>query len=57
MAIEANVLLPGDAGCFRQRLALGNQDLGAHDVDARHLLGHRMFDLDARVDLDEVEAS
>jgi hypothetical protein len=34
----------------------GMPDLGLHDVDAGDLLGHRVLDLDARIDLDEVEA-
>jgi hypothetical protein len=35
--------------------ALRDQDLRLDDVDAGDLLGHRVLDLDARVDLDEVE--
>ena len=57
MAIEPDVFLPGDAGRFRQRLAFRNQDLGADDVDAGHLLGDGVFDLHTGVHLDEVEAS
>ena len=56
MAIEANVFLTRHARCDRQALAFGDQDLRPHDVDAGHLFGHRMFDLDPRVDLDKVEA-
>jgi hypothetical protein len=37
------------------REALRDQDLRAHEVHARHHLGHGVLDLDARVDLDEVE--
>ena len=37
--------------------AFGDADLGPHQVDARHLLGDGVLHLDARVDLDEVEAA
>ena len=40
---------------MRQCLALFDQDLGLHDVDAGHLFGDGVFDLNARVHLDEVE--
>ena len=33
----------------------GDADLLLHQIDARHLLGHRVLDLDARVHLHEVE--
>ena len=36
-----------------QRLAGGDAELGLDEVDARHLLGDRVLDLDARVALDE----
>src|ERR1041385_6077037 len=36
-------------------LAGGDADLRAHEVDAVHLLGHRVLDLEAGVDLVEVE--
>ncbi len=35
--------------------ALGDPDLRLHDVETGHDLGHRVLDLNARVDLDEVE--
>ena len=38
-----------------QRLAGGQAHLLAHQVDAEHLLGHRVLDLDAGVHLHEVE--
>src|SRR5207302_9254754 len=38
-----------------QRLAGGDADLIAHEVTSREPLGHRMFDLEPRVDLEEVE--
>ena len=37
------------------REAVEDVDLRLDDVDAGNLLGHRMLDLDARIDLDEVE--
>ena len=55
MAVKLDILLPRGARCLGQGLALGDQDLRAHDVDAGHLLGDGVFDLDARIDLDEVE--
>ena len=39
----------------RQRLAGGDADLRFDQVDAGDQLGHGMLDLDAGVDLDEVE--
>ena len=36
--------------------AFGDADLGPHQVDAGHLLGDGVLHLDARVDLDEMEA-
>ena len=45
---------PRSAACLVQPLAGGDADLTAHDVDAGHELAHRMFDLQARVQLDEV---
>ena len=38
-----------------QRHALRDQDLCLDDVDACHFLGHRVLDLDARIDLDKEE--
>ena len=49
------ILLAGGAGGLGKRRALGDSDLGLHDVDSGDLLRHRMLDLDARIDLDEVE--
>ena len=37
-----------------QRLPGGDENLLAHDVDARHLLGHGVLDLDTGVHLEEV---
>ena len=55
VAVELHVVLAGRARGFDQRFALGDQDLGAHDVDTGHFLGDGMFDLHAGVHLDEVE--
>ena len=41
----------------RQRLAGGDPDLLAHEVEAGDHLGHRVLDLEARVHLHEVEAA
>ncbi len=38
-----------------ERHALGDQDLRLDDIDAGHFFGHRVFDLNPRVDFDEVE--
>ncbi len=38
-----------------QRDVLGHQDLAFDDVDAGDDFGHRVLDLDARIDLDEIE--
>ena len=38
-----------------QPVPRGDEDLALHEVDAGDHLGHRVLDLDARVDLDEVE--
>ena len=50
MALELDLLLRD-----RKRLALGDADLLAHQVDAGDHLGDRMLDLQAGVHLDEVE--
>ena len=39
----------------RQGLAGRHPQLGDHEVEARHLLGHRMLHLEPRVHLEEVE--
>ena len=39
----------------RQRLARRDADLRLDQVDAGDQLRHRMFDLDAGIDLDEIE--
>jgi hypothetical protein len=49
-------VLGGHAGFGRaDRLAFQDVDLRLDDVDAGHLLGDGVLDLDARIDLDEVE--
>ena len=55
MAMQADVVLTGHAGGLGQGLAFLDQDLRLHDVDAGHLFGDGMFDLDAGVHLDEEE--
>jgi hypothetical protein len=57
VAVQHDVGLPGHAGGLGDGRALGDQDLGAHDVDAGDLLGHGVLDLDAGIDLDEVEGA
>ena len=57
VAVEGDLGLRGLAGRLGERRALGDHDLRPDDVDAGDLLGHRMLDLDARVDLDEVEGA
>ena len=56
VAVEADVALARHArGRVADRGALGDADLRLDDVDAGHLLGDGVLDLDARIDLDEVE--
>ena len=55
VAGEGDVLLPRLARRFGQRFSLGDEDLGADDVDAGDLFGDGMFDLHAGVYFDEVE--
>ena len=59
VAVEAHRVLGGDAGLGQRAdpAALGDPDLRLHDVEAGHDLGHGVLDLDARVDLDEVEGA
>ena len=56
MSVDADIVLSAEPD-FRvgKRLALGDQDLALDDVIACHLFGDRVFHLDARIDLDEVE--
>ena len=56
MAVEADVLLGRHAALRRtDGEAVEDVDLRLDDVDAGHLLGDGVFDLDARIDFDEVE--
>ena len=48
--------LPDHFG-IRQLLTLRDQDLALHDVDAGDHFGHGVLDLDAGIDLDEIELS
>src|SRR5262249_29258574 len=49
------VATPGSAAGRAEGLARGDAQLLAHEVDAAHELGHRMLDLEPRVQLDEEE--
>ena len=56
VAVQPDVLLRRHAGFRRaDRKTVEDVDLRLDDVDAGDLLGHRVLDLDARIDLDEVE--
>ncbi len=56
MTIEANILLRQHAAIrVANTRALCDSDLRFDDIDPSHFLGHRMFNLDSRIDLDEVE--
>jgi len=55
MTAQRDVILAGQSCRLGHRRALGDSDLGANDVDPGHLLGNRVFDLDPRIDLDEIE--
>ena len=50
MAGDAQLVL-ADA----QRLAAGDPNHLAHEIDAGHHFSHRMFDLDARIHLQKME--
>jgi hypothetical protein len=56
MAVQLDIVLRRNAR-FRRRRSHGRRDvdLRLDDVDAGDLLGHGVLDLDARIDLDEVE--
>src|SRR5690606_9200924 len=56
VTVQPDVLLLGYAAvrCPDAR-PLRDADLRPDDVDPRHRLGHRMLDLDPRLDLDEIE--
>ena len=57
VAVEPDVALARHAGGrgVADRGAVGDADLRLDDVDAGHLLGDGVLDLDARIDLDEIE--
>ena len=55
IATRDHVRLLADADLLiKQRIALGNQDLRAHQIHTGQFFGNRVLDLDARVHLDEV---
>jgi hypothetical protein len=58
MAVQLDLVLGRDArGRHRRWQAAGDVNLRLDDVDAGDLLGHGVLDLDARIDLDEVEGA
>ena len=59
MAVEPDLALSRHAGALilADRGAVGDADLGLDDVDAGHLLGDGVLDLDAGIDLDEIEGA
>jgi hypothetical protein len=60
LVMRHSIAQPGGAmsSCAeRQPLAAAIAKLPLHEVDARHELGDRVLDLDARVHLEEVEAA
>ena len=58
VAVEANLALARHARFdLADRGAFGDMNLRLDDVDAGHLLGDGVLDLDARVDLDEEEGA
>src|SRR5690606_17826094 len=58
MTVQPDGLLRGDAA-FRRAdgRAIEEVDLRLDDVDTRDLLRHRMLDLNARIDLDEIDVA
>src|SRR5690606_28478697 len=52
---QGDRVLAGVPGGLGQGRTLGDPDLGLHDVDAGDFFGDRVLDLDAGIDLDEVE--
>ena len=55
ITVELDVILAVDADLgIAERLALGDQDLGLHQVDAGDLLGDGMLHLDTGVHFDEI---
>ena len=58
MAVKADCLLVRDHAVFvADARAFGDADLRLDDIHTGDLLGHRVFDLDTRIDLDEVEVA
>ena len=56
VAVHPNLVLTGDSALGRADGGpVCDADLRLHQVDACHHLGDRVLDLDARIDLDEVE--
>ena len=55
MTVQADIILAGLAGGFRDRFAFGDLDLGLNDINAGDFFSYSVFDLNAGVHLDEVE--
>ena len=55
MTVQFHVVLRCTARGLDQRFAFGDQNLGAHNVDARNFFCHRMLDLHTRVHFDKEE--
>ena len=56
VTVRADLVLNRHAAVgLTDRRATGNQYLRFHEVDARDVFGHRVFDLDTRIHLDEIE--
>ena len=57
MTDQRHIGLRSDACSFLDCFSFGDQDLGAHNIDAGHLFGDGVFDLNAWVHLNEVESA
>ena len=55
-AVEGDVLLSRHSGAA-DAMALGDANLSLDQIHARHFLGDGVLDLDARIDLDEIEGA
>ena len=55
MTVQADIILAGLAGGFRDRFAFGDLDLCLNDINAGDFFGYSVFDLNARVHFDKVE--
>ena len=55
MTGQVNIFLPSFAGGLKEGLALGDQNLCLHNVDAGDLFGDRMLDLNPGVYFDKIK--